>query len=840
MSGLLLGLLLYLGLLFLVGLLGEGRGRALVRSPWTYALSLAVYATAWTFFGSVGRAATEGATFLPVYLGPTLVLTLWPFLHLRLLRLARAYRLTSWADLLSVRYGRDPLVGALVAGFLVVGLLPYLALQLKAIAQGFLYLEGESRPLGDVALVVALSLALFAILFGTRRLDPSERHEGLVLAVAFESLVKLFAFLLVGGWVLLKLGNPFPEALARPELHPLLLPPEGLGGHLAWVSLTLLSGLAFLFLPRQFHMAVVENQEERHLPQAAWAFPLYLFLINLPVLPLALWGRLRLEAPPDLYVLALPLSLGSEALAFLAFLGGVSAATAMVIVETLALSVMVSNHLLSPFLLRYRALGSLLFWRRASILLILLLSYLYFRLAGEAYALVAMGLISFVAVAQLAPAGLLGLFWTGSTRQGALAGLLGGMGVWAYTLFLPALARSGWLPEAFLEGPHPLLRPEGLLGVRDLDPVTHGFLASLTLNLALHLLVSHLTRPRKEEAREALAFTQGVPALSRLGKAEELAELLERVLGPEAKRAFLEEARGLGEGAELAARAEALLAGAVGPATARLLLLSVTQEAPLEAVAEAAQESQAVRAYAKALEEARAELSEAYERLKAMDQAKDEFLAAVAHELRTPLAAARALVEILEDHKDLPEEERARFTALVRKEMERLSRLVEEVLELSRLQALPLKRERVDLKALSEEALALVAPLAGERGVVLSGRLEALSAQTDRDRLLQVLLNLLSNALRHARREVRLTLRKEGQEALFQVEDDGPGLGAEEVERVFEPFQSKTGGLGLGLSLARRMVEAMGGRIWAEAGPGGRFAFTLPLEVEDAGSLGGR
>jgi signal transduction histidine kinase len=223
-----------------------------------------------------------------------------------------------------------------------------------------------------------------------------------------------------------------------------------------------------------------------------------------------------------------------------------------------------------------------------------------------------------------------------------------------------------------------------------------------------------------------------------------------------------------------------------------------------------------------------------------MDQAKDEFLAAVAHELRTPLAAARALVEILEDHKDLPEEERARFTALVRKEMERLSRLVEEVLELSRLQALPLKRERVDLKALSEEALALVAPLAGERGVVLSGRLEALSAQTDRDRLLQVLLNLLSNALRHARKEVRLTLRKEGQEALFRVEDDGPGLGAEEVERVFEPFQSKTGGLGLGLSLARRMVEAMGGRIWAEAGPGGRFAFTLPLEVEDAGSLGGR
>jgi len=828
---LLLSLFLYLGLLFLVALLGEGRGRFLVQSPWAYTLSLAVYATAWTFMGSVGRAAMEGASFLPIYLGPTLVLLLWPFLHEKLLSLARAHRLTSWADFLYLRFGHG-LLGPLAAAFLVVGLLPYLALQLKAIAQAFLFLRGEEEPLTDIALPTALLLALFAILFGTRRLDPSERHQGLVLAVAFESFVKLLALLLVGGVVLWQLGNPFPRVQGHPELLPLLLPQEGLTGYLEWASLMVLSGLAFLFLPRQFHVSVVENTDPRHLHLAAWAFPLYLLFINLPVLPLALWGRLLLpEGNPDLYVLALPLELGSAPLALLAFLGGVSAATAMVVVESLALSILISNHLLSPLLLRFRALGSLLLWRRISILAVMLLAYLYFRLAGEAYALVAMGLISFVAVAQLAPAGLLGLFWKGATPQGALAGLLGGIVIWAYTLFLPALARSGWLPSFFLEGPHPLLSPEGLLGIRGLDPVTHGFLASLTLNLALTLGVSLFTR------REALQE-------ERTGEVEELAALLRRVLGPEAEESFRHQARAL-PGREAAGLAETLLAGSVGPATAKLLLLSVTREAPPEAlreeVEEAARESRELRAYAQALEEARKELAEAYERLKALDQAKDELLAAVSHELKTPLTAVRALAEILEANPDLSEEERGRFVSLLAKETARLSRLVEEILAYTRLQAgVPLARSPTDLRALAEEALALVEPLARERGITMESHLAGVQALTDRDRVLQVLLNLLHNALRHARSRVRLELTLTNREALFRVFDDGPGVPPQARALVFEPFQSFSGGTGLGLFLARRLVESLGGRSWLEEGEGATFAFTLPLEVEHEDSGGGR
>ncbi|UZX16691.1 sensor histidine kinase [Thermus sp. PS18] len=828
---LLLSLFLYLGLLFLVALLGEGRGRFLVQSPWAYTLSLAVYATAWTFMGSVGRAAMEGASFLPIYLGPTLVLLLGPFLHGKLLSLARAHRLTSWADFLYLRFGHG-FLGPLAAAFLVVGLLPYLALQLKAIAQAFLFLRGEEEPLTDIALPTALLLALFAILFGTRRLDPSERHQGLVLAVAFESFVKLLALLLVGGVVLWQLGNPFPRIQGHPELLPLLLPQEGLTGYLEWASLMVLSGLAFLFLPRQFHVSVVENTDPKHLRLAAWAFPLYLFLINLPVLPLALWGRLLLpEENPDLYVLALPLELGSAPLALLAFLGGVSAATAMVVVESLALSILISNHLLSPLLLRFRALGSLLLWRRISILAVMLLAYLYFRLAGEAYALVAMGLISFAAVAQLAPAGLLGLFWKGATPQGALAGLLGGIVIWAYTLFLPALARSGWLPPFFLEGPHPLLKPEGLLGIRGLDPVTHGFLTSLTLNLALTLGVSLFTR------RKALQE-------ERTGEVEELAALLRRVLGPEAEESFRRQARAL-PGREAAGLAETLLAGSVGPATAKLLLLSVTREVPPETlreeVEEAARESRELRAYAQALEEARKELAEAYERLKALDQAKDELLAAVSHELKTPLTAVRALAEILEANPDLPEEERGRFVSLLAKETARLSRLVEEILAYTRLQAgVPLARSPTDLRTLAEEALALVEPLARERGITMESHLAGVQALTDRDRVLQVLLNLLHNALRHARSRVRLELTLINREALFRVFDDGPGVPPQARALVFEPFQSFSGGTGLGLFLARRLVESLGGRIWLEEGEGASFAFTLPLEVEHEDSGGGR
>ncbi len=464
----------YLALLFVIAAWGDRRAeqrRSLVNSPTVYALSIAVYCTAWTFYGSVGRAATTGLSFLLIYLGPTLAMLCGWMLIRKMIRIARAQRITSIADFISARYGKSGGLGALVALIAVIAIMPYIALQLKAITVSYAILTeypDQTLPqlslsgfLSDKAFWVSLVLAVFIILFGTRHLDASERHEGMVTAIAFESLVKLFAFLSVGFFATFVLysGPHDLMASAAAEL-PHLGQRFGLdqipGGALGWFGTLMLATLAFITLPRQFQVLVVENVNEQHLRRACWLFPLYLLLINLFVIPIALAGLLGGSATgePDNFVLTLPLSAGLQALPLLVFIGGLSAATSMMIVETIALSTMVSNQLVMPLLLRWRSLqlasrpdlsGWLLGIRRVAIILILILGYLYHALIGEAYSLVTIGLVSFAAAAQFAPALLLGLYWRGASRNGAAIGMIAGTLVWAWTLLIPGFALSGWL-----------------------------------------------------------------------------------------------------------------------------------------------------------------------------------------------------------------------------------------------------------------------------------------------------------------------------------------------------------------------------------------------------------
>ena len=462
----------YLGLLFGIAYYADKRadaGRSIIANPYIYALSLAVYATAWTFYGSVGRAASDGIGFLPIYLGPTLMIALWWIVMRKIIRISKNNRITSLADFIGSRYGKSAVLGGLVTVIAVIGILPYISLQLKAISSSYAILlqypeitmpaRAAAAPLAaDTAFWVALILAAFTILFGTRHLDAAEHHEGMVAAIAFESLVKLLAFLAVGIFVTYGmyngLGDIFDRVRAEPSMKPLLTPIEGVaGGYASWVWLTILSMMAIMFLPRQFQVAVIENKDERHLDKAIWLFPLYMLAINLFVLPIAFGGNLRFpdgSVDADTFVLTLPMAAKQEGLALLVFIGGLSAATGMVIVETIALSTMVCNDLVMPVLLRMKRLrlaerrdltALLLGIRRGAIVGILLLGYLYFRLAGEAYALVSIGLVSFAAVAQFAPPLLGGIFLKGGTRRGAMCGLLAGFAVWGYTLFMPALAR---------------------------------------------------------------------------------------------------------------------------------------------------------------------------------------------------------------------------------------------------------------------------------------------------------------------------------------------------------------------------------------------------------------
>ncbi|RYZ06554.1 MAG: histidine kinase, partial [Comamonadaceae bacterium] len=875
----------YLALLFAVARLADARAgtsRSLTGNAWVYALSMGVYCTAWTYFGSIGRAASSGLSFLPVYLGPTLgMLMAWTVLR-KMIRIARTHRITSIADFIASRHGKSPLLAMLVTLIAVIGILPYVALQLKAIAGGYALITGGGNAAAvawwrDSTLYVALALAAFTVAFGTRHLDTTERHEGMVAAIALESVVKLVAFVAVGAFVTWGLFDGpaalFARAAAVPELQPLMR----LGGTAAgfaggpWFALTLLSMLSVIFLPRQFQVMVVENVDERHLRRASWAFPAYLLAINLFVLPIALGGLLYFGAgreDPETFLLSLPLAAGHPALALAAFIGGLSAATGMIVVETIAVSTMVCNDLVMPLLLRAGLrpanglAGVLLGIRRAVIVAMLLLGYLYFRIAGEDYALVSIGLISFAAVAQFAPAMLIGMYWKGGTRQGALAALVGGFALWTWTLMLPSIAKSGWMPDAFIaEGPWGVgwLRPEHLFGLNGLDNLTHGVFWSLLVNVALYVGVSLAGRPSAADAGQAMLFVDvfrrsdgsgsgdGVPvfwrgratvgALRRLAARFMGAAAAERLLQAHAERVGLADPAELVADARLVQAVELQLAGAIGSASARVMVASVVDEDALgiddvmQILEETSRESASLRARSQLL-------SQANEELKSLDRLKDDFMSSVTHELRTPLTSIRALAELMRDDADMDAAQRQQFLGLVVDETERLTRLVNQVLDLAKIESghADWRSMEVDLRALVLHALQTTAELFRERGAKVVLRLpEAVPPlQADEDRLTQVLINLLSNAAKFVPAgsgRVEMALEAFDDRLKLTVADNGPGVPPAQRALVFEKFRQggdaahRPQGTGLGLPITRRIVEHFGGRVWVEEAPGGGACF---------------
>ena len=908
--------LAYIGLLFAIARYGDKRadqGRSIIANPYTYALSLGVYATAWTFYGSVGRAAGDGVGFLPIYIGPTLMMALWWLVMRKIVRISKANRITSLADFVSSRYGKSALIAGLVTIIAVIGVLPYIALQLKAISHSYsiliqypeVVLSGPpvAAPIGaDTAFWMALVLAIFTILFGTRHLDASERHEGLVAAIAFESLVKLVAFVAVGIFVTWGIYNGLADVFARAAAHPrlaTLFTPLGAaaGSYASWAWLTVLSMLAIVFLPRQFQVAVVENVDENHLRKAIWLFPLYMLAMNLFVVPVAFGGVLHFSGTtvdPDTFVLTLPMAEKHEAIALLVFLGGLSAATGMVIVETIALSTMVCNDLVMPVLLRMRSMrlaerrnltGLLLGIRRGAIVAVILLGYFYFRLAGEAYALVAIGLISFAAVAQFAPATLGGIYWKGATHSGALAGLGAGFVVWLYTLLLPSFAKSGWLPASFLEhGPLgiALLKPYALFGLEGLNDITHAMLWSMIANVGAYVLVSLLTTQTVAEQTQAARFVdvfrhtdegEGVHAWKGTASLPDLRALLARFLGPErADAAFADYARRRGQ-ASLAGSAadagwvrfaETALAGAIGGASARIMVASTVNEDALsvDEVRSMLDEASQVIAYSHELEQksqalmtATAELRAANERLQELDRLKDDFVSMVTHELRTPLTSIRAFSEILRDNPDLGTDERQRFLTIIIQESERLTRLINQVLDLAKLESgrAEWQVSNVDLKAAIEDSIAATGQLFRARNVALEARLPAgvPTVHADRDRLLQVLINLLSNAAKFApavEGRVEVHLSTAGDLVRVAVADNGPGVSVEDQKIIFEKFRQagdtmteKPQGTGLGLPISRQIIEHFGGTlsVFCAPGQGATFVFELPIAKVAAAVAGG-
>ncbi|MEM6888808.1 MAG: ATP-binding protein [Pseudomonadota bacterium] len=876
----------YVVMLFAVAFAAEraavkGRGKWLLRSPLVYTLSLSIYCTAWTFYGAVGNAARSGLEYVTIYLGPSLVILGWWWILRRLVRIGRSHKVTSIADLISSRYGKSNNLAIVVTVMAVIGVTPYIALQLQSVTLSLSLFAAAEQPeevqAAGGAVWIAAGLALFTVLFGTRNLNVNERHHGVVIAVALEAVVKLVALLAVGAFVVWGIAGGVPQTLARIDASA--LDTWSTDGS-RWATLTLLSAAAFLCLPRMFQVMVVENDDERHLQVASWAFPLYLMLMSLFVVPIAVIGLEVLPAGtnPDFFVLSLPLSEGRDGLAMLSFLGGFSSATSMVIVATLALSTMVSNHVVMPIFLYLRRGGAsqsgdvrevVLLSRRLSILGIIGLGYVYYEASGGSGALAAIGLISFAGVAQFLPAMLGGIFWRGATATGAFAGLAIGFVLWVFTMLLPSFGPGAVLSvSTFEQGLWGLswLRPQALFGIEGMDPTVHAVFWSMAFNISAFAIVSLVTFPSPLERLQGAQFVNVFDHSGRtrgwnasVAESEDLMIMAQRILGArEARQLFESEAQAQGLEGDLPEPTpdflqllERELSGSVGAATAHAMIAQIVggSAVSVEDLLAVADESAQMLEYSSRLETQSYELSRTAEELRRANAKltqislqKDAFLSQISHELRTPMTSIRAFSEILRDTKGLGTIEKTKYANIIHVEAIRLTRLLDDLLDLSVLEngQVTLNEQQGLLGSVLDQAVAMAQASEARKIEIKRRRInETVALYTDLDRLSQVFINLIVNAQKYCaaeKPELRIDVETTEEKVTVDFIDNGMGIEDDASEMMFEKFSrigaQDTKGAGLGLAICREIMARLGGDVRYLEGTGGTaFRVTLPLRV---------
>ncbi len=878
--------LAYVALLFFVAFIADylavrGRSARWMRSPMVYTLSLSIYCTAWTFYGAVGSAARSGLEFITIYLGPTLVLIGWWWGLRKLVRVGRSQRVTSIADLLSSRYGKSHALAIGVTLLAVISVTPYIALQLQSITLSFaIFAEadpGSSFSDTNTVFGVAAGLAAFAILFGTRNLNANERHHGVVTAVALEAVVKLVALLAVGIFVVWGIAGGVGPTLEKIDSSPIGTWQVDAG---RWSTLIFLSAAAFVCLPRMFQVMVVENEDERHLRMASWAFPLYLMLISLFVLPIAAIGLQIMPegSNPDLFVLAIPLSLGQENLAMLSFLGGFSSATSMVIVAAMALSTMVSNHIVMPIWLRNQTPGAsvsgdvrnvVIYSRRLCIGVIMILGYLYYRLTGGGIALASIGVVAFAGIAQILPALVGGLFWRGATRNGALAGIAVGFAIWLYCMLLPALG-AGLLSTSIMENGLwgiSWLRPYAMFGLVGVDPTVHAVFWSLSFNTVVFCAVSLIGFPSPLERLQGAQFVHvfehsaGPRGWSgSVAQSEDLMVMSQRILGAQEAQAFFDKERDRqgGRGAlpeptpSFLERLERELSGSIGAAASHAMISqivggsSVSVEDLMAVADETAQMleySSQLEMQSSKLEDTARQLRDTNEMLTQISAQKDSFLSQVSHELRTPMTSIRAFSEILRDSDDMTPVEKTRYAGIIHDEARRLSRLLDDLLDLSVLEngQVTLNYDTGNLADVLDRAVSTA--LAGVDQpieVVRDAAPGRVKVASDLDRLAQVFINLIANAQKYCdavKPKLTIRVQKYGKGVYVDFVDNGRGIPTEHQQTIFEKFSrvspEKAGGAGLGLAICREIMERLGGDITYIRDKGGAaFRVSLPITIE--------
>ncbi|MEN8928575.1 MAG: sensor histidine kinase [Flavobacteriales bacterium] len=889
-----IAIILYLAVLFLIAFFAEKKSKSKwVNNPYVYSLSLAVYCTAWTYYGSIGVAAETGVSFLAIYLGPVIAAPLWILILKKIIRISKQHKISSIADFISLRYGNNRFLGALITVICVLGIVPYISLQLKAVSESFeIMTHGEvienQAVLSDYTIYIAVLIAVFATFFGTQKTDASEKHKGIVASVAFESIIKLVFFLGVGIYVTFYLFNGTEDVYNQISSHEnfkSLTTLDNVESGFNWFFMILLSFFAIFLLPRQFQVSVVENDREKHLKKAIWLFPLYLLLFNIFVIFIAWAGIVKFGSTSNssYYALLLPLKEGNVFMALLVFIGGFSAVISMVVVSTLALSTMVSNNLIIPygFLSKFikgeqgKNTSYIKRIRRISIFLIIIAAYYFYYYFSVPLSLYSIGLVSFVIISQLAPSFFMGLFWNRGSSRGAIVGLIIGFCVTLYTLVLPMSIEAFTGSRDFIENGLfgvENLKPFALFGIDFLSPHAHAVFWSLLLNLLAFAVVSLSFKGNYRERNYAEMFidprnysTLGDNALVWKGEAyvADIKNVLVKFLGvSRTERALSLFFRKYNlppdtqmADARLISFSEKLLTGSIGGASSKILIANVVkeQEISLVEVLEILNESKEALANNKALKEKSDELSKLTAELKNSNnellfqyKQKDEFLDTVAHELKTPLTTIKASTEILKDDiEEMEPEMQKTFLGNIEKEVDRLARLVNHILDIEKLennrQKLNLTQSNIDNTI--SNVVNNLSHLAKEKNIEI--RFETKNSATlfyDEDRIIQVLTNLLSNAIKfNEKKNGEIIISYTTNESWLEVafEDDSKGIDEIDKNHIFDKFYQsenqntlKPKGSGLGLAISKQIIQKHGGDIWLKQSDknGSIFVFKLPFQ----------
>jgi Na+/proline symporter/signal transduction histidine kinase len=887
-------IVVYLVALFVIAFIAEKNSKSKwVNNSVVYTLSLAVYCTAWTYYGSIGIAANSGIDFLPIYLGPVIAAPLWIILLRKIIRISKQHKISSIADFISLRYGNHRFLGALVTLVCLLAIVPYISLQLKAVSETFQILSDDNSYVStsvydDSTFYIALLLAIFATFFGTQTTDASLKHKGIVVSVAFESVLKLVFFLCVGIYVTYILFDGTEDIysqISNSDNFNTLTRINGFESGFNWLYTIMLSFMAIFLLPRQFQVSVVENVREKHLKNAIWMFPLYLLLFNIFVIFIAWAGNITIgdASKAEYYALLLPLQNGNTFLSVLVFLGGFSAVISMVVVATLALSTMVSNNLIIPYGFLDRFIKShpernatyIKNIRRISIFSIIIVAYAFYVNFSYELSLYSIGLMAFVIIAQLAPAFFIGLFWNRGSSKATIIGIIAGIAVTFYTLILPFSVQAFSGSDDFVQyglANIEVLKPHTLFGIDFLSPPAHAFFWSILVNVLCYVVFSVLMKGNYRERNYAEMFVDSKNyttlqdnALVWKGEAyvAEIRNVLIKFLGEErTERALNLFFRKYNlpldtqmADARLINFSEKLLTGSIGSASAKILIASVVkeEEVSLVEVLKILEESKETIARNKLLRDKSNELTQLTNKLKVAnieliekDKQKDEFLDTVAHELKTPITGIRATTEILmDDEADMPSEVKTQFLKNMLQDSDRLSRLIHNILDFEKLSTgrSELNITKHNIRKTIKKTIDSLSHIAKKQNVeIVHSNKSDFYAEYDEDRIVQVLTNLLSNALKFiepGKGKIIADYKYDEGYLNVSLKDNGKGIPDEDLPFVFDKFyQSKNQntikpeGSGLGLAISKQIIENHNGEIWVEKNQksGVTFGFKLPFK----------